>query len=260
VIEESNLIQVVVVAISASVSIIVALIAYFKLKELEMLKHKLTEERFIKEKWWDERKSLYIDLSKATCDLLDPVVGLKNLFIGEKCNALPPSIFLYSYNEMNMIDTEPLESHFSEDTETLEIIRAAENTMHPRRAGRLIQDLINIQGRVILFASSDVDRMYGTLLANLLIYRDALSSRLWTLGKDMAKKSKGKFHSEIDRFALNFFSMHQRDSFFAESSPQKLSDLEGIIENLRKNILEIHIRMKEELSGEIPFLQNAVDK
>lgn len=115
-------------------------------------------------------------------------------------------------------------------------------------------------GRVILFASSDVDRMYGTLLANLLIYRDALSSRLWTLDKDMAKKSKGKFHSEIDRFALNFFSMHRRDSFFAESSPQKFSDLEGIIENLGKNILEIHIRMKEELSGEIPFLQNAVDK
>ena len=213
-------------------------------QEIEELKHRLIEERFYKEKWWNETKSLYYDISKVCQDTLNCMREISiTLSIFEK--ELHPLTGIYILSRVLDIGWEHIiQWPNATESERLQI-KLFDELLHLDRFNKLINRLKDISGQVSIFASEQVNETFNVLLKMSDSFPVHLINELNLLITESSRRtnSPSEYHA-LEVFNELFLIQMGKESI---RSPETL-DLGSVITNFSDMIEQMHIRMKEELS------------
>jgi len=206
-------------------------------EEIEELKHELATERFLTEKHWDEMSSLYIDLSKIIPGIFEYMIRFKKIFL-DKDPHFRPFILFHIFSEIHGTHVEPIEAHFADSEITYEAYEMIDETLRPKHFRELVEKLKDMQGRVSIFASPEINGIYTDLFVLTTVFINQLSRRIILLAHESTRRA----HSPADKNAMERLSKSDIDSF-----QPILDDVQPVLDKFREKHIQMHRCMREEL-------------
>lgn len=241
-IEWPIIIPIIAVVVQGSIAIFIAWYGQRKTaRDIEELKHKLSERRFFKEKWWNEAKSAYIDLAKTCQEIAFSMDEAKVMVSGESLYPLTLAYIVYKLETYAPIQA--LENEFEiASPKEKEEIQNIEVMYHPEKLARLSEELRDMSVLLSLVASTEIFVLYSDIGKLTRSFLDRLSLEI---GKMMHESSRRTLSTQED-FVKRVFADPQT-GFFAKCDKSEKRSLEVIGSEFRQKWAQVSMKMRAEL-------------
>lgn len=176
-------------------------------REMERLRHDLSKERFYMEKWWDERRLLYLKISKVIQDMSESMWGI-SVELGKKMFNLREILTLYYIDNVFLTEADGhfwfiIREEYATEEEKLGInsIKIREN-LHVL----INETLLEMRGDIKLLGTREFIEIFDELME---IASDFLEESRWIVYLLIRKtESMGLEETEAESMAKQRFSQH----------------------------------------------------
>jgi len=207
---------------------------------------RLAQKRFLTEKWWDEARSLYYDISRICQDILNCMSDIPNA-LSIYGTDLHPLTGIYVLMKVVNIDWEwafQLEDATESERSQIKIF---DELIHLDRFDKLYNRLRGMLGRVAIFGSEEIYEMFNTLFRISNFYALSLTDRI----NMQITESSMKTGSPAESGAFEILNeLSQMIGYMGKeviAFPETL-DIESVVNSFSDTLDQMHKQMKKELS------------
>lgn len=239
--ELSIIIPIIAVIIQGFIAIFIAWYGQKKTaKDIEELKHKLSEERFYEEKWWNEAKILYTNISRVCQELSKVMKDITQLLSVYK-ELYPFTQFYVLRESKKEEDNILLRSMFQNATEEEKREIRIFKKSNSADFWQLRDELYNMSGLISIFASERINKIYYDIIKHIYHFWPQIDYKLYT----SMIESSNRTGSPAENEALDH--LIEAKEYYERNNIREISDLKTFNLEFSKKLKQIHEQMRAEL-------------